>query len=125
MSDALKHALEHAQDTIKHLSSVVRDQAERIAELEAAQQLTDLELAIRILALEEAEPDEDVDGWIEHFNGWFPGAASEQHSGDCTNMCYTCSRCVYEHTMKRVPKYRQVFGCPAPHRQEIEMGDAL
>lgn len=69
--------------------------------------LTDHQLGVRILALEE---EEAVDAWIEKWDPQFADWGKQEHSGDCTKQPWTCMRCVYENTMQRVPDYRRILG---------------
>lgn len=69
--------------------------------------LTDHQIAVRLLALDE---DQDIDGWIAKWDREFPAWGGEAHSGDCTRQPWTCTRCVYDHQMSRVPEFRRVFG---------------
>lgn len=72
--------------------------------------MTDEEVAIYILALEEGETDaKSTDSWIEHFAKQFRGWGTEVHSGDCTKCPWSCVRCIHDDTMARVPEFRRLF----------------
>ena len=68
--------------------------------------MTDEEIAVRIMALDEGDA---VDEWVKKWEPMFHSWSQDEHSGDCTKQPWTCSRCVYEETMARVPDYRRLF----------------
>lgn len=69
--------------------------------------LSDREIAIRILAIEEGEidPTQDLQMFNERFDVW----GATEHSGDCRKQPWTCVRCVHDDVMKRVPGVRALF----------------
>lgn len=69
--------------------------------------MTDHELAVRIMALEEVE---GIDAWIAKWDRTFAEWGKSEHCGDCTKVPMTCLRCTYEEVMARVPDYRRVLG---------------
>ena len=72
--------------------------------------MSDDEVAILILSLE--EDDGDYASWADHWRKHWESFRDQDHYGDCTKVPMTCSRCVYEETMKRVPQYREAFNIP-------------
>lgn len=73
------------------------------------QEISDRDVAIRILALEECPIGEDpvvtLKGFDESFDRW----GEADHSGDCQKQPWTCVRCVHDETMERVSIARKLF----------------
>ena len=83
--------------------------------------LSDRDIAVRLLALDESETTmQDTQMWLDHWNKHFNGMGLGGHAGDCERAPpelvapVTCSRCVYEETMKRVDIVRELFGIEEP-----------
>ena len=72
--------------------------------------LSDRDIAIRILAMDECQAADDPAGFLDHFSRNFDSWAHMEHSGDCTKHPWTCMRCVHRDTLAKVPAVRKLFG---------------
>lgn len=81
--------------------------------------ISDRDIAIRLLALDECETTmPDTQMWLTHWEKYFDEMGSGEHAGDCpfaeVKAPPTCSRCVYDETMKRAAIARELFGIEQP-----------
>lgn len=78
---------------------------------------TDNELIVRIMALDE---EDNVDGWIKKWDPLVDAWETAEHIGDCTGHAFSCSRCWYDETKKRVADFRRVLDLPTPPQGDEE-----
>lgn len=74
--------------------------------------MTDDEIAVRILALDEGERFHE---WLAHWAKKWPAMKSETvHSGDCTKQPWSCLVCCADDIRARILDYRRAFLLYAP-----------
>lgn len=71
--------------------------------------LSDRDIAIRYLAIDELGPGEDPDRMIDHYDQNIDYWMGSEHSGDCTKQSWSCCRCTAERAYAMVPALRKMF----------------
>ena len=75
--------------------------------------LSDSDIAIRILAIAESEPETDLEqikGWIAYYDKHFDVRARSDHIATCDGVVWECDRCMADDALKRAAVFRELFG---------------
>lgn len=101
----------------KLTSSQSADQAQLMREAATAISLlapkTHLQISkhddVLVAAMLASEEMHEQNKWFEHWRKLVPQWKTDHHSGDCTNEPWTCTRCVYDDAIKRLPGFKAII----------------